>query len=59
VIWMGNLLIGNQISQSKAKIIGHGHVAGSDGDINPDLSTLTTAINLIENAEITFKPGKN
>jgi hypothetical protein len=56
---MGNLLIGNQISQSKAKIIGHGHVAGSDGDINPDLSTLTTAINLIENAEITFKPGKN
>jgi len=59
VIWQGILLVGNQISESKAKIIGHGHVAGSDGDINPDLSTLTTAIELIEKAETTFRPGKN
>ena len=56
VIWQGNLLVGNQISESKAKIIGHGHVAGSDGDINPDLSTLTTAIKLIEKAEAIYKP---
>ena len=59
VIWQGNLLVGNQISESKAKIIGHGHVAGSGGDINPDLSTLTTAIKLIEKAEAIYKPGKN
>ena len=59
VIWQGNLLVGDQVSESKAKIIGHGHVAGIDGSINPDLSTLTTALELIEKAEAIYKPGKN
>jgi len=59
VIWQGNLLVGDQISESKAKIIGHGHLAGVDGKINPNLSTLTTAIKLIEKAEAICKPGKN
>jgi hypothetical protein len=39
--------------------MGHGHVAGIDGKINPDLSTLTTAIKLIEKAAVIYKPGKN
>ena len=59
VIWQGNLLVGDQISESKAEIIGHGHVAGINGKINPDLSTLTTAIKLIEKAGAIYKPGKN
>ena len=59
VIWQGNLLVGDQISESKAKIIGHGHVAGIDGKINPDLSTLTTALKLIEKADVIYIPGKN
>lgn len=56
VIWQGDLLIGDQVSEGKAKIIGHGHVAGTDGSINPDLSTLTTALKLIEKAEAIYKP---
>ena len=59
VIWQGSLLVGDQISESKAKIVGHGQVAGIDGGINPDLSTLTTALDLIEKGEVIYKPGKN
>lgn len=59
VIWQGSLSVGDQISESNAKIIGHGHVAGIDGSINPDLSTLTTALELIGKAEAIYKPGKN
>lgn len=59
VIWKGSLLIADRISKSKAAIIGHGHVAGMDGSINPDLSTLTTAKQLIKKAEIIYNPGMN
>ena len=58
VIWQGNILVGDQATESKAKIVGHGHVAGSDGKINPDLSTLTTALELIERAEAIYVPEK-
>lgn len=56
VIWMGSILIADRASKSKAAIIGRGHVAGMDGSINPDLSTLTTANQLIEKAEVIYKP---
>ena len=56
VIWRGQLQVGNQLSQSKAEIIGHGHVAGADGRIDSDLSTLTTALDLIREAEAVYRP---
>jgi hypothetical protein len=56
VIWRGHLQVGNQISRSKAEIIGHGHVAGADGRIDSDLSTLTTALDLIREAEAVYRP---
>jgi len=56
VIWRGQLQIGDQISRSKAEIIGHGHVAGADGRIDADLSTLTTALGLIQKAEAVYRP---
>ncbi|MCJ7772394.1 MAG: hypothetical protein MUP22_04585 [Desulfobacterales bacterium] len=59
VIWQGNLFVGQQLSESKAKIIGHGDAAGKDGKIYPDLSSLTTALRLIEKAEVIYTPGKN
>jgi hypothetical protein len=59
VIWQGSILVGDQVSEGQAKIIGHGDAAGADGKINPDLSTLTTALELIEKAEAIFTPGKN
>jgi len=56
VVWRGNLLVSGQISEGVAKIIGHGHVAGADGKINPDLSTLTTSLKLIEKIEAVYRP---
>ena len=56
VLWRGSIQVGNQISKSEAKIIGHGHVAGEDGTINPDLSTLTTALRLIKKVEAVYHP---
>lgn len=59
VIWQGSLIIGKKISESNAKIIGHGDVAGADGKISSDLSSLTTALHLIKKVEATYKPGNN
>lgn len=59
VIWQGGLVIGKQISESEAKIIGHGNTAGTDGKLRSDLSSLTTAIHLIKKAKATYKPGNN
>ena len=56
VVWQGNILAGNQILKTEAKIIGHGHVAGEDGKTNPDLSTLTTSLRLIEKIEAVYHP---
>jgi len=56
VVWRGNIQVGNQISKSEAKIIGHGNVAGEDGTINPDLSTLTTSLRLIEKVVVVYHP---
>ena len=56
VVWRGIIQVGNQISMSEAKIIGHGDVAGEDGKINLDLSTLTTSLRLIEKIEAVYHP---
>jgi hypothetical protein len=56
VVWQGSIQTENQTSRSEAKIIGHGHVAGEDGKINPDLSTLTTSLRLIEKFEVVYHP---
>jgi len=59
VIWQGSLVIGKKVSESEAKIIGHGDVAGKDGKINPDLSSLTTALQLVKKSFVVYKPGIN
>ncbi len=56
VVWRGSIQAGNQTLKSEAKIIGHGHVAGEDGKINSDLSTLTTALKLIDKVEAVYHP---
>lgn len=37
------------------KAIGHGHYAGSDGEIYPDISTLTTALKITSGVSVTIK----
>jgi hypothetical protein len=56
VIWKGDLRVGDEVSESAALIIGHGHVAGADGRVHPDVSNLTTAIRLIGSVEVIYRP---
>ncbi|GAB4317984.1 MAG: hypothetical protein Kow00127_09880 [Bacteroidales bacterium] len=32
--------------------VGHGHYSGADGSLDPDLSTITTALHIIENPQV-------
>ncbi len=56
VIWQGTLEIGDRISKGSAVIIGHGEAAGADGRVDPDVSTLTTALGLIASVEAVYRP---
>ncbi len=56
VVWQGTLQVGDEVSHGSAVIIGHGDVAGADGKINPDVSTLTTALRLIEDVQASCRP---
>ena len=56
VVWRGSLAVMHETSKSQAKIIGHGHVAGVDGKVYSDLSTITTALRLIESVEAVYRP---
>ena len=38
------------------KPVGHGHYSGDDGKIYPDLSTLTTALDIIEKVTVSVQP---
>lgn len=56
VVWKGKLSVGGKPVAGSAAIIGHGHPAGADGIINPDISTLTSARELIQSVKIEYKP---
>ena len=56
VIWQGTLVVGDALSTAKAKIIGHGDPAGANGNITSDVSTLTTALELVARAEGNYYP---
>jgi len=56
VVWKGVLPVGVEVSKGSAAIIGHGDVDGADGKINPDVSTLTTALGLIESVGAVCRP---
>ncbi|MDH5360476.1 MAG: hypothetical protein OEX03_07930 [Gammaproteobacteria bacterium] len=56
VVWKGEIVVGDDEYTSSAKIIGHGEVAGEDGSINPDVSTLTSALKLIDRARVVYRP---
>ena len=56
VIWKGSFLVGDKFNESEAEIIGHGEIAGKNGQIFPDITTLTSSLKLIEKVTASFKP---
>ncbi|NNK85361.1 MAG: hypothetical protein HKO91_07415 [Desulfobacterales bacterium] len=49
-------MVGDKSDESEAKIIGHGHVSGENGQIDSDITTLTTSLKLIDKATTTYQP---
>ena len=56
VVWRGSLMVDDKSHESKAQIIGHGHVSGENGQINPDVTTLNTSLELIKKVTATYQP---
>ena len=56
VVWRGIIVVGNEANESEAQIIGHGDIAGENGQIYSDLSSLTTALGLIEKVTVSYQP---
>ena len=56
VVWRGSILVGDKKNESEAEIIGHGHIAGENGKVYTDLSSLTTALTLVEKVTAFYQP---
>ena len=56
VVWSGTLEIGEDADTIQLGIIGHGSATGDDGEIVPELSTLTTALDIIDSIVVRYLP---
>lgn len=56
LIYAGTLEIGVEHSTVRLEPVGHGHPAGADGSMNPDLSTLTTASKIVASIDVSYEP---
>jgi hypothetical protein len=57
VVYSVNIDPANLQEVHELKPIGHGHYSGKNGEINPDLSTITTALQIVD--KITVKVNRN
>jgi hypothetical protein len=57
LIYRCELLVGQGAVTSQFMPFGTGSIDGSDGSITPGVAGLTTALTLLERAEITYQPG--
>lgn len=57
VVYEATIDLNNPGKTYDLKPVGHGHYSGKDGKINPDLSTLTTALQIVDRVEVTIQPG--
>ena len=56
LIWSGQLVIAEETDAVELGPVGHGEPAGRDGSIDPDLTDLTTALDIIESIEVVYTP---
>jgi len=50
---------GNLLQENEMKPVGHSHYSGKDGNLYPDLETLTTALEIAEKITVRVSPVKN
>jgi len=56
VVWQGTITLGAGPTLAVLKPAGHGHPAGADGEVTPDLSALTTALDIVESIRVSYVP---
>lgn len=58
LIWQGTIGLGGGAALSTLKLVGHGHPAGANGRTFTDLSTLTTALDIVESIKVSYIPAE-
>lgn len=58
LVWQGTIDLGAGPALATLKPVGHGHPAGADGEIVMDLSTLTTALDIVESIKVSYIPAE-
>jgi hypothetical protein len=58
LVWQGTIDLGGGAALSTLKPLGHGHPAGANGEVSTDLSTLTTALDIVESIKVSYIPAQ-
>jgi hypothetical protein len=58
LIWQGTISLGGGAALATLKRIGHGHPAGTNGEVSADLSALTTALDIVESIKVSYIPAE-
>jgi len=59
IIYQATMDLNATTGEYSMKAIGHGHYAGADGNLYTDLSTLTTALQIVQSINISINPASN
>lgn len=57
VVWGGVIEIGASVDVCDLVVIGHGHPAGANGEVDVDLAALTTALSIADTIRVTYVPA--
>ena len=58
ILWQVSFKIDGAPKGVTPEVIGHGHVLGENSNIDPDMSKITTALELFNYIHITYYPGR-
>jgi hypothetical protein len=58
LVWQGTIDLGGGAALSTLKPVGHGNPAGANGEVSADLSTLTTALSIVETIKVSYIPAQ-
>lgn len=54
LVYAAKVELGSAVKEFELKPVGHSHYAGKDGSLNPDLSTMTTALKIASTIKVTL-----
>lgn len=54
LVYMASVNLDSDVKTYELQVVGHSHYSGKDGELYPDLSTMTTALNIVKNITVKF-----